>query len=55
MWGLCAILTAANVFDENDPARTDTRADILKDAEWFRVPYPCKYNVHIYRLICIFY
>ena len=42
MWGLCAILTATNSFDESDPARTDTRMDILKDATWFRVPYPCK-------------
>ena len=42
MWGLCAILTATDVLSKNDPSRTDTRMDILKDAEWFRVPYPGK-------------
>ena len=43
MWGLCAILTATDVFDEGDPSRTDTRMDILTDATWFRVPYPRNY------------
>ena len=42
MWGLCGVLTSMDVFSENDPSRTDTRIRILKDAEWFRFPYPCK-------------
>ena len=44
-WAVCAILTVTDVLP-NDPnkwgyhARTDTRADVISKASWFRVPYP---------------
>ena len=44
-WIICAIITAAGGFP-SDPsvpqyaARTDARADVLKEAKWFRLPYP---------------
>ena len=42
---ICAIVTAAGGFpsDPSDPkykARTDARIEVLKEAKWFRVPYP---------------
>lgn len=46
-WILCAIITAAGGFP-SDPkipqymARTDARSAVLKEAKWFRVPYPGK-------------
>ena len=46
-WALCGILTAAGVFtdDPNDigyKARTDARSNIIKEADWFYMPYPGK-------------
>jgi len=44
-WIICAIITAAGGFP-SDPsipqymARTDARISVLKEAKWFRVPYP---------------
>ena len=44
-WAICAVITAARGFP-SDPsvpqyaARTDARADVLKEAKWFRLPYP---------------
>ena len=44
-WVICVILTEAGAFPD-DPAawgykaRTDTRAQVLEDSEWFRFPYP---------------
>ena len=38
-WALSAILTIAGVA-ESDKARTDHRIDVLKNSDWFRVPYP---------------
>ncbi|XP_078347816.1 solute carrier family 23 member 2-like [Oculina patagonica] len=45
MWMICAIVTAAGGFpdDPSNPqykARTDARIEVLKEAKWFRVPYP---------------
>ena len=45
VWIVCAILTAAGVFtdDQKNPqyrARTDARFDVLQKVPWFRVPYP---------------
>ena len=48
-WVICAIITAAGGFP-SDPsipqymARTDARAAVVKEAKWFRVPYPGKLN-----------
>lgn len=40
MWGICAILTAFDVFAENNPARTDGRIRLITQSAWFRIPYP---------------
>lgn len=45
MWGICAILTATNVFADGHPARTDARIRVLQDAPWFRVPYPGQFGI----------
>lgn len=46
-WIICAIITVAGGFpsDPSNPqykARTDARIGVLKDAKWFRFPYPGK-------------
>ena len=46
-WMICAIITVAGGFptDPSNPqykARTDARIGVLKDAKWFRFPYPGK-------------
>jgi len=44
-WIICAVITAAGGFP-SDPsvpqymARADARTDVVKEAKWFRVPYP---------------
>ncbi len=44
-WLFCVILTLAGAFP-SDPSstgyggRTDTKLGVLKDANWFRFPYP---------------
>lgn len=49
-WLVCLILTATDVFP-NDPnkwgyaARTDVKINVLREAKWFRVPYPGKYKI----------
>ncbi|XP_033761497.1 solute carrier family 23 member 2-like [Pecten maximus] len=48
-WGLSAVLTYAGVFSD-DPsnldymARTDARAEIITNANWFNVPYPNRFG-----------
>ncbi|XP_069111799.1 solute carrier family 23 member 1-like isoform X2 [Argopecten irradians] len=48
-WGLSAILTYTQVLS-NDPslpeymARSDARADIITNANWFKVPYPNQFG-----------
>jgi len=44
-WIICAIITAAGGFpsDPDNPnylARTDRELSVLKEAKWFRFPYP---------------
>ncbi len=41
MWLFSGFLTAINAFPYDDPARTDTKLDIIEKAAWFRIPYPC--------------
>lgn len=46
-WGVSAILTACGVFsadseDRHYLARADAKIQTLVDAQWIRVPYPCK-------------
>jgi nucleobase transporter 1/2 len=45
MWAVCAILTATNVFEPGNFARTDVRIKVLQDAPWFRVPYPFQFGL----------
>ena len=42
MWGLCALLTISGALSETSNLRTDLRSDMLAEAAWIRVPYPCK-------------
>jgi len=39
-WAVSGIVTAAGGFPEGSQARTDTRLDVLNEAQWIRVPYP---------------
>jgi len=49
-WVICAIITVAGGFP-SDPsipqymARTDARAAVVKEAKWFRVPYPGQWGM----------
>jgi len=49
-WVICAIITAAGGFP-SDPsipqymARTDARTDVLREAKWFRFPYPGQWGM----------
>lgn len=45
MWLVCGILTATNVFEPGNPARTDVRIKVLEDAPWFRIPYPLQFGI----------
>lgn len=40
----CAILTKYEVFPAKDPGRTDGRIKLLKNSEWFRIPYPFQWG-----------
>ncbi|XP_014362079.2 solute carrier family 23 member 2 [Papilio machaon] len=40
MWSVCGVLTATDVFPAGHPARTDLKLNIIRDAPWFRIPYP---------------
>ena len=42
MWGLCAILTVSGALSHTSNLRTDLRSDMLAEAVWIRVPYPCE-------------
>lgn len=50
VWFVCYILTLTNVLP-NDPekygykARTDARGEIMSQAPWFRMPYPCQWGL----------
>lgn len=49
-WMICAIITVAGGFpsDPSNPqykARTDARIGVLKDAKWFRFPYPGQWGM----------
>lgn len=44
-WTLCAILTATDVFPDDNKkwgyeARTDIKTDVISNTDWFRFPYP---------------
>ncbi|KAK2827151.1 hypothetical protein Q7C36_018077 [Tachysurus vachellii] len=50
VWFVCYILTLTDVLP-NDPekygykARTDARGEIMSQAPWFRMPYPCQWGL----------
>ncbi|XP_062867390.1 solute carrier family 23 member 1 [Trichomycterus rosablanca] len=50
VWLVCYILTLTDVLP-NDPeqygykARTDARGEIMTQAPWFRMPYPCQWGL----------
>jgi len=58
-WIICAIITAAEGFP-SDPsvlqyaARTDARADVLKEAKWFRLPYPGQWGMPTVSVAAVF-
>lgn len=49
-WLMSAIMTLTGALTD-DPshaqymARTDARSGIIKNANWFKVPYPCMYGI----------
>ncbi|XP_063855234.1 solute carrier family 23 member 2-like isoform X4 [Scylla paramamosain] len=44
-WGLCWLLTYLEVLPEDSHARTDLRTNMLYEAPWFRLPYPCQWGM----------
>ncbi|XP_045105655.1 solute carrier family 23 member 1-like [Portunus trituberculatus] len=44
-WGLCWLLTYLEVLPEDNHARTDLRTNMLYEAPWFRLPYPCQWGL----------
>ncbi|XP_020617462.1 solute carrier family 23 member 2-like isoform X2 [Orbicella faveolata] len=58
-WIICAIITAAGGFP-SDPsipqymARIDARTDVLKEAKWFRFPYPGQWGTPTVSLAGVF-
>lgn len=58
-WALCAVITIAGGFpsNPNNPqykARTDARITVLKEAEWFRFPYPGQWGMPTVSLAGVF-
>ena len=49
MWVICVILTVTDVLEEGDLARADANLDLIRDIEWVRIPWPCKYQF-VYRV-----
>jgi nucleobase transporter 1/2 len=40
-WAVCGIMTAVGAFSPDQKlARTDTGLSAIRQAKWFRVPYP---------------
>mmetsp|Transcript_21634 Transcript_21634/g.34805 ORF Transcript_21634/g.34805 Transcript_21634/m.34805 type:complete len:556 (+) Transcript_21634:3-1670(+) len=48
-WSFGAILTAADVWEDDNACRTDAKSDILEDSPWFRVPYPFQWGTPIFK------
>ncbi|WAR22483.1 S23A1-like protein [Mya arenaria] len=54
-WSVCGIMTYAGAFS-SDPnslsykARTDARADVIRDTGWFYMPYPGQFGSPLYSL-----
>ncbi|KAG0717033.1 Solute carrier family 23 member 2 [Chionoecetes opilio] len=46
-WGLCWLLTYLDVLPQDNHARTDLRLNMIHEAPWFRVPYPCQWGLPV--------
>ena len=46
VWITCLILTKTGALEEGSYARTDLHPEVITEAPWFSVPYPCK-NIKI--------
>ncbi|CAG0886323.1 unnamed protein product [Cyprideis torosa] len=44
-WFICFVLTLADALPQGSQARTDSRAGVLRDAPWIRVPYPFQWGM----------
>ena len=52
-WVFGAVLTASDVWDEDNACRTDAKSDILDESPWFRVPYPGQWGAPIFKAYAI--
>uniref|UniRef100_UPI00398F12F5 xan_ur_permease domain-containing protein n=1 Tax=Pristiophorus japonicus TaxID=55135 RepID=UPI00398F12F5 len=58
-WTICLLLTYFNIFPD-DPdsygyhARTDIKSDVIRRADWFRIPYPGQWGLPTVSLAGIF-
>lgn len=41
MWIACVYMTSKNSLLPTDPANTESKAGVLRNAPIFRIPYPC--------------
>ncbi|XP_050698188.1 solute carrier family 23 member 1-like isoform X2 [Eriocheir sinensis] len=46
-WLMCWILTYLEVLPEGNHARTDLRLNMISEAPWFRLPYPCQWGLPV--------
>ncbi|XP_068231688.1 solute carrier family 23 member 2-like isoform X2 [Palaemon carinicauda] len=53
-WGICAILTAADVLEEGSYARTDRSLGALQNTPWIRVPYPGQWGLPTVSVAAVF-
>jgi nucleobase transporter 1/2 len=54
MWFICFILTSFDWLPEDSEARTDAKSNILKNASWFRVPYPFQWGIPTFSASTVF-
>ncbi|KAF8785930.1 Solute carrier family 23 member 1 like protein [Argiope bruennichi] len=52
-WSLCGIFTAANIFQEGNPARTDTLLSVLDNSPWIRLPYPGQFGLPTFSVAAV--
>lgn len=52
-WIFGAILTAADVWDDDNVCRTDSNSYILEESPWFRIPYPGQWGAPIFKAYAV--
>ncbi|XP_045190888.2 solute carrier family 23 member 1-like [Mercenaria mercenaria] len=57
-WAVCGIMTAAGAFPTDKTniqykARTDARADVIADSEWFYLPHPGQFGLPLFSVSAI--